>query len=54
MGLMPAMEDLVMVAPKTRRVPSACASRLPDDRLVVATALLALSTLVLMLCAGIG
>ena len=44
-----------MVALKTRRrTPAACASRLPDDRVVVATALLALSTLVLMLCAGLA
>ena len=44
-----------MVALQTRRrATAACASRLPDDRMVVATALLALSTLVLMLCAGIA
>ena len=44
-----------MVARKTRRSSSvACISKLPDDRVVVATALLALSTLVLMLCAGIA
>ena len=44
-----------MVVLKTRRrAAAACTSRLPDDRLVVATALLALSTLVLMLCAGIA
>ena len=44
-----------MVALKTRRRATvACASRLPDDRVVVATALLALTTLVLMLCAGIA
>jgi len=44
-----------MVARQTRRhAPLACTSRLPDDRVVVATALLALSTLVLMLCAGIA
>jgi hypothetical protein len=36
-----------------RRATTACASRLPDDRVVVATALLALTTLALMLCAGI-
>ena len=43
-----------MVALKTRRrATAACASKLPDDRMVVATALVALSTLVLMLCAGI-
>ena len=49
------MEDHVMVAVKTRRrATAACANRLPDDRLVVATALMALSALVLMLCAGIG
>ena len=44
-----------MVALKTRRrATAACASRLPDDRMVIATALVALSTLVLMLCAGIA
>ena len=44
-----------MVALKTRRrVTAACASRLPDHRVVVATALLALTTLALMLCAGIA
>ena len=44
-----------MVALKIRRrAPLACTSRLPDDRMVVATAVLALSTLVLMLCAGIA
>jgi hypothetical protein len=44
-----------MVALKTRRHAIAtCTSRLPDDRVVVATALLALSILVLMLCAGIA
>ena len=44
-----------MVVLKTRRrAAAACTSRLPDDRLVVATALLALSTLVLMLCASIA
>jgi hypothetical protein len=44
-----------MVAIQTRRrAPLACASRLPDHGVVVATALLALSTLVLMLCAGIA
>jgi hypothetical protein len=44
-----------MVALQTRRrATTACASRLPDDRMVIATALLALSTLVLMLCAGIA
>jgi hypothetical protein len=44
-----------MVALQTRRhATAACASRLPDDRVVVATALLALSTLALMLCAGIA
>ena len=49
------MEDQVMVAAKTRsRTAATCTSRLPDDRLVVATALLALSTLVLMLCAGLA
>jgi hypothetical protein len=49
------MEEQVMVAVKTRRrATSDCASMLPDDRVVVATALLALSTLVLMLCAGIA
>jgi len=49
------MEDQVMVAVKTRRHAAAvCASRLPDDRVVVATALVALSTLVLLLCAGIA
>ena len=37
-----------------RRATAACASRLPDDRVVVATALLALTTLVLMLCAGVA
>jgi hypothetical protein len=43
-----------MVALKTRRhATAACASRLPDDRMVIATALLALSTLVLMLCASV-
>jgi hypothetical protein len=42
-----------MVAFKThRRATAASSSRLPDDRLVVATALAALSTLVLMLCAA--
>jgi hypothetical protein len=44
-----------MVALQTRRRATAtCASRLPDDRVVVATALLALSILMLMLCAGIA
>ena len=44
-----------MVAVKIRRRAAAtCSSRLPDDRLVVAAALLALSTLALMLCAGIA
>ena len=44
-----------MVALKTRRrAASACTSRVPDDRVVVATALLALSTLALMLCAGVA
>ena len=44
-----------MVALKTRRRATAvCTSGLPDDRVVVATALLALTTLVLMLCAGIA
>src|SRR5688572_2886670 len=43
-----------MVALRTRpRATAACASRIPDDRLVVTTALLALSTLVRILCAGI-
>jgi hypothetical protein len=44
-----------MVALKTRRhATPACISRLPDDRVVVATALLALTTLMLMMCAGIA
>lgn len=44
-----------MVARKTRRrATAACANRLPDDGLVVAISLLALSTLVLMLCASIA
>jgi hypothetical protein len=44
-----------MVALKTRRRATAvCTSRLPDGRMVVAIALLALSTLVLMLCTGIA
>ena len=44
-----------MVAAKIRRrATAACTSRLPDDRVVVATALVALSALVLMLCAGIA
>ena len=43
-----------MVAAKIRRRAAACTSRLPDDRVVVATALVALSALVLMLCAGIA
>ena len=44
-----------MVALQTRRrATAACATRLPDDRMVVATALVALSTLVLMLCAGVA
>ena len=44
-----------MVAFQTRcRASATCTSRLPDDRVVVATALLALSILVLMLCAGIA
>jgi hypothetical protein len=44
-----------MVALQTRRrATAACTNRLPDDRVVVATALLALSTLVLMLCASIA
>ena len=30
------------------------ASKLPDDRIIVATSLLALSTLLLMLCAGLA
>jgi hypothetical protein len=43
-----------MVALRTRhRATAAGATRLPDDRVVVATALLALSTLVLMLCASV-
>lgn len=42
-----------MVTLQTRRRATATC-RLPDDRLVIATALLALSTLVLMLCAGIA
>ena len=42
-----------MVARKTNsRTVAATASKLPDDGIVVATALLALSTLVLMLCAS--
>ena len=44
-----------MVAHKNcRRATVICANRLPDDRVVVATALLALSTLVLMMCAGVA
>ena len=44
-----------MVALKTRpRATAACASRLPDDRVVIAISLLALSTLALMLCASIA
>jgi hypothetical protein len=43
-----------MVALKTRRATAACTSRVPDDPMVVATALVALSTLVMMLCAGIA
>jgi hypothetical protein len=44
-----------MVALKThRRATAVRASRLPDDRTVIATALMALSTLALMLCAGIS
>jgi hypothetical protein len=44
-----------MDSPKTRRrATAACASRLPDDRMVVAIALAAVSTLALMLCAGIA
>jgi hypothetical protein len=44
-----------MLALQTRRrAHAAFASRLPDDRVVITTALLALSTLVLMLCAGIA
>jgi hypothetical protein len=43
-----------MVALRTRRSTAACTSRLPDDRMVVATALVALSTLVLMLWASIA
>ena len=43
-----------MVTRKTyRRTVAANVSKLPDDGIVVATALLALSTLVLMLCAGL-
>lgn len=37
-----------------RRAPAAYADRLPDDRVVVTTALLALWALVVMLCAGIA
>jgi hypothetical protein len=49
------MEDQAMVALQTRRRATAArASRLPDDRVVVATALVALSTLVLMLGASIA
>jgi hypothetical protein len=44
-----------MVARKThRRTAAASASKLPDDGIVVATSLLALSTLVLMLCASLA
>lgn len=44
-----------MVALKTRRrATAACTSRLPDDRVVIATALLALTTLALMLCVGVA
>lgn len=44
-----------MVALRTRRrVAAVCTGGLPDDRVVVATALLALTTLVLMVCAGIA
>jgi hypothetical protein len=49
------MEDQDMLARKTRRrATAACIRRLPDDRVVVATALLALSTLVLMLYASVA
>jgi hypothetical protein len=44
-----------MVARKTRRNAAAArVSKLPDDGIVVATSLLALSTLLLMLCAGLA
>lgn len=44
-----------MIARKThRRAVAARASKLPDDGIVVATALLALSTLALMLCASLA
>jgi hypothetical protein len=36
-----------------RRTARAHAGRLPDDRVVIATALLALSTLALMLCVSV-
>ncbi len=37
-----------------RRAAAVRASKLPDDGIVAATALLALSTLVLLLCAGLA
>jgi hypothetical protein len=44
-----------MVVRKThRRAVAVRASKLPDDGIVVATSLLALSTLALMLCAGLA
>jgi hypothetical protein len=44
-----------MVALRTRRRTAAARARTPpDDRVVVATALLALSILGMMLCAGIA
>ena len=44
-----------MVIRKTHRsVAAARVSKLPDDGTIVATALLALTTLMLMLCAGLA
>ena len=44
-----------MVAAITRRRASAASTcRIPDDRLVLATAVLALAILALMLCAGLA